>query len=137
MKDEQDESGALATVRAHYAASDRGDLDGMLAPLAAEVSWTEAVGFPCAGTYVGPDAVRANVFERLAREWDGYTAQVEEVRDAGAGTVVGIGTYSATYRATGKSMNARFVHIWRIAGGEVQTFEQVTDSAVVRAAMVP
>lgn len=29
-------------VKQHYAASDRGDLEGMLGPLAADVVWTEA-----------------------------------------------------------------------------------------------
>ena len=57
-------------ITAHYAASDRGDLDGMLAPLADDVSWTEAAGFPYAGTYLGPDAVAAGVFQRIHDEWD-------------------------------------------------------------------
>jgi ketosteroid isomerase-like protein len=44
---------AADVIRAHYAASARGDLDGMLAPLAADATWTEAAGFPYAGTYTG------------------------------------------------------------------------------------
>ena len=128
-------SSDVDVIKAHYAASDRGDLPGMLAPLAEDVAWTEMAGFPYAGTYVGPDSVRANVFGRLAGEWDDYTANVEEVVGAGNGIVLGIGNYSGTYRATGRSMTARFVHVWRLEDGKVRRFEQFTDTAHVVAAM--
>jgi uncharacterized protein len=122
-------------IKAHYAASDRGDLPGMLAPLADDVRWTEMAGFPYAGTYVGPDAVRDGVFGRLAAEWDGYTATVDEVFGTGEGVVFGIGTYSGTFRATGRPMQARFVHVWRLSDGQVRRFEQFTDTTAVRTAM--
>ena len=128
-------SSDVDVIKAHYAASDRGDLPGMLAPLAPDVSWTEMAGFPYAGTYVGPAAVRDGVFGRLAGEWDDYTAEVEEVVGAGDGIVLGIGNYSGTYRATGRSMTARFVHVWRLKDGKVHRFEQFTDTAHVAAAM--
>lgn len=127
----------LELIRAHYRASDRGDLPAMLAPLAPDVTWTEMAGFPYAGTYIGPEAVRDNVFGRLAAEWNGYTATVDEVLSAADGIVVGIGTYSGTYRATGTPMTARFVHLWRLQNGKVHHFEQFTDTAAVRAAMAP
>lgn len=124
----------LQIIQAHYAASDRGDLAGMLAPLAPDVQWTEAAGFPCAGTYIGPDAVRQGVFARLAAEWDGYTAAMDEVLDAG-GTIVGIGTYSGTHRETGRHFTARVAHIWRLTDGRVTAFEQITDTLQVARAM--
>jgi uncharacterized protein len=121
-------------IRAHYAASDAGDLSGMLAPFAPDVQWTEAAGFPLAGTYIGPQAIADGVFIRLQQEWDGFSAIVDEVLDAGA-TIVGLGTYSGTNRVTGKSFAARFTHIWRLQDGKVVRFEQVVDSALVVAAM--
>ena len=121
---------AYDVVKAHYDANDRGDLAGMLAPLADDVRWTEMAGFPCAGTYIGPDAVRENVFERLGREWEGYTAAITELLDAGD-TVVGLGTYSGTYKATGEHMNVRVAHVWRVAGDKVVAFEQFTDTLLV------
>lgn len=121
-------------IAAHYAASERGDLDAMLAPLAPDCAWTEMAGFPCAGTYIGPDAVRENVFFALGREWDGYTMTLQELHDAGD-VIVGVGTYSGTYRATGKQMQARVTHIWRLRDGRVVNFEQFTDTALVRDAM--
>jgi ketosteroid isomerase-like protein len=121
-------------IRAHYDASDRGDLDGMLAPLAADVRWTEAAGFPYAGTYVGPDEVAKNVFERLQEDWDDYTLAVDEVVDGGD-TVIGIGTYSGTNKRTGRFFAARVAHVWRLSGGEVVAFEQFTDTEMISRAL--
>ncbi|NTW39481.1 MAG: nuclear transport factor 2 family protein [Cellulomonadaceae bacterium] len=124
----------LEIITAHYAASAAGDLAGMLAPLTPSTRWREADGFPCAGVYVGPDAVRENVFEALGAMFDGYRLDVEEILDAGS-TIVGIGTYSGTHRETGKSFQARVAHLWRLRDGKVTSFEQITDTAMVRAAM--
>ena len=118
-------------IRAHYAASDRGDIEGMLAPLAADVRWTEAAGFPYAGTYVGPAAVAENVFARIAADWDDYTLAVVD----GGDTVVGIGTYSGTHKGTGRFFAARVAHVWRLEGGEVVAFEQFTDTEMVSRAI--
>ena len=49
--------------------------------------------------------------------------------------VLTLGEYSGTYRATGKSMRAPLVHVWRIENGKIQSFVQYTDTALVRAAM--
>ncbi|GAA1917687.1 nuclear transport factor 2 family protein [Microbacterium aoyamense] len=120
-------------VRSHYAASDRGDLEGMLAPLAENVRWTEAAGFPYAGTYVGPQAVAENVFARIQQDWDGFTLTIDEVVDGGD-VVVGLGTYAGTNRTTGRAFTARVAHVWRLADGRVMEFEQVTDTELVNAA---
>lgn len=48
---------AYEVVKAHYDANARRDMDGMLADIAADCRWTEMDGFPCAGTYVGPQEV--------------------------------------------------------------------------------
>ncbi len=120
-------------IRAHYAASDRGDVEGMIAPLAENVLWTEAAGFPYAGTYIGPDAVVANVFSRIQQEWDDYTLTIDEVVDGGD-TVVGIGTYSGTNKRTGRFFAARVAHVWRMAEGRVVAFEQFPDSELVNRA---
>lgn len=121
-------------IREHYAASDRGDLAGMLAPLAPDAAWTEMAGFPYAGTYHGPDGVRDGVFARIGAEWDGYRFDLEELVDGGD-VVVGIGTYSGVYKATGKSMTARVAHVWRLRDGVVVAFEQFADTHLVSEAM--
>ena len=121
-------------VRAHYAASARGDIQAMMAHVSPKVRWTEMAGFPCAGTWVGPQAVINNVFAALGRDWDGYQFVLDQVIDGGD-HIVGTGTYSGTYRATGKTMQARVAHVWTVQGGEVVAFEQFTDTLLVRQAM--
>ncbi len=120
-------------IERHYAAADRGDLEGMLEPLADDIVWTEAAGFPLAGTYIGPAAVAENVFAALQREWEGFSLAIDEVIDAGE-RVVGVGTYTATSRRTGKSFQARVAHIWRVENGKAVQLEQITDTAAVAAA---
>lgn len=44
-----------------------------LAEYAADnISWTEAKGFPYAGTYIGLGSITKNVFSRLGSEWIDY-----------------------------------------------------------------
>lgn len=121
-------------VEAHYAASEAGDLAGMLAPLADDIVWTEATGSPLAGTYLGAESVARNVFGAIARDWDGFAVAVDELLDDGD-TVMALGTYSGTYRATGKAFQARVVHIWRVRNGKAVRFEQVADTAQFLPAM--
>ncbi|MEV0587073.1 nuclear transport factor 2 family protein [Nonomuraea sp. NPDC050310] len=126
----------LLAVRESYAASARGDVAGVLAALAPDARWTEMAGFPCAGTYVGPDEVLKGVFARLGEEWEGFAAEPEEYVDAGDVIVV-IGVYRGVYRATGKAMQARFTHVWKLYDGTVIGFEQFTDTLLVARAMQP
>lgn len=121
-------------IQKHYAGSDRGDLAAMIAPLSLTTAWTEMAGFPLAGTYVGRDAIVANVFAALGQDWDGFTVKIDRLIDGGD-TIVAIGNYSATYKKTGKAMTARVVHVWDMQGGMVRGFEQFTDTALVAAAM--
>jgi ketosteroid isomerase-like protein len=114
-------------VRTFYDSVGGGDLERGLGLLAPDCAWTEMDGFPYAGTHLGPDGVREHVFARLGAEWDGFAFELDEVLDAGE-TVVGVGTYSGTYRATGKPMRARVVHVWRLRDGRVTAFEQFADT---------
>jgi ketosteroid isomerase-like protein len=124
----------VEVVRSFYEAIPRGDLDGALATLAADVAWTESAGFPYAGTHVGPDAVRDNVLHRLGTEWDPFVFDLDELLDAGD-AVVGVGTYSGMYKATGKQMQARVAHVFKVRDGKIRSFEQFVDSARVADAL--
>ncbi len=121
-------------VRAHYAASARGDLEQMMRDVSPQVRWTEMAGFPCAGTWVGPQQVAENVFEVLGRDWIDYRFELEHLVDAGD-RVIGIGHYRGTFRATGMPMQARAAHLWSVEGGKIVAFEQFTDTLLVHQAM--
>ena len=128
-------TGHSDTIANLYEAFARGDVPTVLSALSPNISWTEAEGFPYGGTYVGHDAVLENVFAKLGSEWDGYAAVPHELI-ASADTVVALGEYSGTYKATGKSFKAPFVHVWKFGGDHVVSFRQHTDTAVVQRALL-
>ena len=81
--------------------------------VAEDISWTEAKGFPYAGTYIGLDSVTKNVFSRLGSEWIDYKFTPEDYV-ASDDKVVAYGTYTGTYKITGKSFEARVTHVWKL-----------------------
>ena len=106
-----------------------------LAKYAAEdITWTEAKGFPYAGTYVGLESIVKNVFSRLGSEWVNYKITPEDYV-AGEDKVVAYGTYSGTCKATGKYFEARVAHVWKLKDGRITGFEQFVDSQPVNNAM--
>lgn len=124
----------LDTIKGAYAAFAKGDVPAVLGVMDADISWTEAEGFPYAGTYHGPNAVLENVFMRLGTEWDGFAAVPAEFIDGGD-TVVALGKYSGTYKATGKSFQADFAHVWKFRDGKASRFTQYTDTLLVNRAL--
>jgi len=121
-------------IRSLYEAFARGDVPAVLAALSPDVRWTEAEGFPYGGTYRGPQSVLEGVFMRLGADWEGFTVVPKEFVAQGE-TVVALGQYSGTYRKTGKSFSAPFVHVWSVRDGKAVRFQQHTDTAVVQRAL--
>ena len=101
---------------------------------AADISWTEAKGFPYAGTYIGLEEISKNVFSRLANEWIDYKFTPEEYV-ASEDKVVAYGTYTGTHKSSGKPFAARVAHIWKLKNGKIIKFEQFVDSQTVNNAM--
>jgi len=60
---------------------------------------------------------------------------LERVADIGD-QIVGVGTYRGTYRVTGKEMQARVAHVWKLQDGMIVAFEQFTDTLLVNQAMI-
>ena len=126
----------VETVRSLYAAFAKGDVPTVLGVLAPDIEWREADNFIYAdgNPYVGPNAVLQGVFLRLATEWDGFAATPAQFFDAGE-TVIVTGRYTGAYKATGKSVDAQFVHCWTLQDGKVIRFQQYADTLqVARAA---
>ena len=116
-------------VRGIYAGFESGDVPDVLSRLSPDIVWNEAEHFPYAdgNPYRGPEAVLTGVFARLGGEWDGFATVPDEYLDAGD-TVIVLGRYRGTYKATGRTLDAQVVHVWRIAGGKVVAFQQYTDT---------
>jgi len=98
--------------------------------VADNISWTEAKGFPYAGTYIGIAEVTKNVFSRLGSEWIDYKFTPEDYV-AADDKVVAFGTYSGTYKKTNRYFEARAAHIWKLDDGKIISFEQFVDSQSV------
>lgn len=116
-------------VRSIYHAFATGDVPAVVACFRPDIVWNEAENNPWAdgNPYIGPDAVVNGVFARCAGEWDGFSVVVEEILDAGD-TIVALGRYRGTYKATGRQQDTQVVHVWRIADGKVARFQQYTDT---------
>jgi ketosteroid isomerase-like protein len=117
----------VSLLRQLYAAFAEGDVPAVLSAMDPNIEWVSAEGAPYPGTFIGPQAILANVFARLGGEWDNYRAQPTEFIDAGD-TVVALGRYSGTYKATGRSMDAAFAHVWTLRDGRVVRFRQYMDT---------
>jgi uncharacterized protein len=121
-------------VRTAYAAFASGDIPVVLGMLDPDVEWTEAAGSQYPGTFRGPQAVLDGVFAPIGADWSEFRVEPEEFIAAGD-TVAMLGTYRGTSRATGRSMEARVVHVWHFRKGRVVRFEQIVDSAMLNAAL--
>src|SRR5919107_1684192 len=111
-------------VRSIYEAFGTGDIPGVVGRMASDMEWNEAENFPYAdgNPYRGAEAILGGVFARLGGEWDGFAAVPEEFLDADD-TVVVLGRYRGTCKATGLAMDAQLAHVWRVADGKAVRFQ--------------
>jgi uncharacterized protein len=124
-------------LRGLYDAFGRGDMETVLGSMDASISWRQAEGNPYnmdGGPWVGPNAVAENLFMKLGTEWDGFTVTPARFSEAGDRVVVE-GRYTGTYKATGKSIDAQFCHVWDIQDGKLMAFQQYMDTAQLQSAM--
>jgi uncharacterized protein len=114
-----------------YASFATGDVPAALGAMADDIQWTEADGFPLAGTYVGPQAVLEGVFMRLSEIGDDF-APVPEQFVADGDTVVAIGNYHWKNKRSGAPAVVKMVHVWTMDGGKAVAFQQHVDTVKVR-----
>lgn len=116
-------------VQSIYDAFAAGDVAAVLARFSPDIVWNEAENSPYADANpcIGPDAVVQGVFARCINEWDGFTVAIDEILDAGH-TIVALGRYHGTFKATGRAQHTQLVHIWRIEAGKAIAFQQHADT---------
>jgi ketosteroid isomerase-like protein len=68
---------------------------------------------------------------RIGADWEGLAAVAHDFVTDGA-TVVALGEYGGTCKATGKSFKAPFAHVWKFTDGQVTSLQECTDTAVHR-----
>ena len=122
-------------VRGIYQAFGSGDIAAVLARISDEIVWNEAENYLYAdgNPSRGAESV-LGVFGRIAADWDGFAVIPNQYLDAGE-TVVVLGRYRGTFKATGRSQNSQMAHVWKIADGKAVSFQQLVDTLqVARAA---
>jgi len=130
------ESESHRIVSALYGAFARGDVPGFLAHLDPRIRWNEAEGFPYSdgNPYVGPAAIVAGVFARIAADWEGFRVVVGEIV-GGDEVVTMLGRYQAKHARTGRALDAQCAHTWWLRGLRVVRFQQMVDTAAVARAL--
>ena len=118
-------------IRGLYDSFATGDVAAVTAAFADDIRWTEADGFPLAGTYVGPQAVVENVFMRLGEFSDNWGVAVDRLI-ADGDTVVANGRYTWNHKTSGQPCEARMAHVWTLADGKATSFLQHVDTLRVR-----
>jgi ketosteroid isomerase-like protein len=127
---------SLELVRGIYAAFAAGDVPAFLSYLHPRIRWQEAEGFPLAdrNPYVGVDAVTTGVFARLGDHWRDFRVEIGEL--VGGGDVVTMfGRYRGVGVASGRPLDVQVAHTWWLANGKVVRFQQMVDTAGVRASL--
>jgi len=120
----------LEIVQGFYAGAAAGDMDRIRSILAPELSWRQTPGWPDAGHFRTPDEVVSGVFGKLAGEWDDFKGVPAEFICDGDRVVV-LGTYSGTSKATGRSFEAPFAHVFRVRDGVIVEMRQYADTKLV------
>lgn len=118
-------------IRQIYQSFASGDVPDVIGKFSYDISWTEADGFPLAGTFVGPQAVVENVFMRLSELGDDWAVVVDRLV-ADGDTVVADGKYTWKHKNSGELCAVRMAHVWTLADGKATAFLQHVDTAMVR-----
>jgi len=116
-------------VKGIYDAFAKGDVETVVGALDADVQWREAENYPYAAgnPYVGPKAVVDGVFMPIVADIENFTIQPANFIDGGDSVVVE-GRYRGKMKASGKSLDAQFAHVWELRNGKIVRFQQYTDS---------
>ncbi|HEV2198232.1 MAG TPA: nuclear transport factor 2 family protein [Bryobacteraceae bacterium] len=118
------------TVRSFYDAFARRDVRVFTALLDPQIEWTSAENFIYAdhSPYVGIDAVRKLIFERLPADWDDFSASAGEVL-GGGDLVIASGRFRGRFKANGASIDAQFVQVFQFKDGKIAKCQMYTDTA--------
>jgi ketosteroid isomerase-like protein len=126
----------IALVEKMYVELARGNKQFVLDQLDPQVEWSAAENFIYAdeSPYIGPEAVGRGIFSRLEQEWKQFLVIPQEILGSDD-VVIARGRYRGTFRATGVSIDAQFVQVFRFKDGKVIAVQSYTDTAQFRDAV--
>jgi ketosteroid isomerase-like protein len=104
-------------VREMLDAFNRGDYEASLAFLDEHVEWHDPPHVPGAGVHRGPEEVR-RWFLRWMGAWESYTAEAEELIDAGDQVVV-VHYERGRGKVSGAEVDQRFANLFDLRDGRI------------------
>lgn len=120
-----------ATVKAFYAAGDRGELDTALELLADDVTWTNIGSTEFSGTFSGKEALLSEllgpVFSRLK---GGIRSRVDNV--IAEGDFVVVQSTGTAETVDGRPYNNTYCHVFRFEGGKIAEVTEYFDTALTQ-----
>lgn len=116
-------------IRALYDAGDRGDMVTLLALLADDVTWTGIGSTKYSGTFVGKEAVVANVLGPVLGQLKaGIASTVDNVIAEGEFVVVQSRGRAET--KNGRPYNNTYCHVFRIRSRQISEVVEYLDTAL-------
>jgi hypothetical protein len=77
----------------------------------------------------------SDFFTRLFSDFEDWRTEPSDFFETGD-HVIAIGVYSAKAKATGKTFEARFAHVWTMRDGVIARLQQVADTAQIARARI-
>jgi uncharacterized protein len=131
------EQNDVRTVHEIYAAFGRGDIPALLSAVAADVEWSIAgqPAVPHAGKRRGRKEVE-QFFPVLAATEESEAFEPREFIAQGDQVVV-LGYLRSRVKATGRTYESEWAHVWTLRDGKVTRFRTYEDTAAEVAAYCP
>lgn len=127
------EQNNLDTIQSIYAAFNRGDINAILDRVADDVSWRSHLDpvIPWSGDFSGKSQV-VGFFEAIAGATD---IDLFEAQDwvTQADTVVSAGRFAGKSRTHAKPFDTRWIFVWKLRDGQVQSYEQFHQAELANA----
>ncbi|MCI1748150.1 MAG: nuclear transport factor 2 family protein [Acidipropionibacterium sp.] len=113
--------------RFYFSSGARSDIEEVMSR---RVVWDITPGFPAAGTYRGLDAVLGDFLPRIGQVFSSMIARPQRFVADDLGHVAVLGVYTATV-PDGRSVEARFTHLWTVEDGKIVRLDQTADTKVL------
>ena len=124
----------MECVRQNYLYLSQGNMAAVWENFHPEIIWEECSGFPFIsdnGISIGRQVLEKNVFIQLARRFDAFSIEVQELFACGE-KVVMVGHYLGKHKNDGQSFKANAVHVWTFSAGKVIRFFQAVDTHIIQ-----
>ncbi|WP_158802542.1 nuclear transport factor 2 family protein [Acidisoma sp. L85] len=121
-------------IRSFYEKLSVGDAAGALGLMAPDIEWITMWHYQVDGR--GPERVAEGLFQPLMAEWSSFALVPTEFITERS-SVVSLGEFTGVHGSTGKSVTARYAHVWTVEDGKITRFRQYIDTLAVAEARHP